>query len=118
MFFVRVVKSVAASYAGPDRYDCDRPSPAPGGRILAAAASNLPSASERLPSSQRFALSQYLETTHVYIKVYRINIRKILVAVVQHSTFENTGQRQTILSKVFLWLSSVPLDKRGDNKPI
>jgi hypothetical protein len=90
MFFVSVVKFVAASCAGPDRYECDRPFPTPGGRILAAAATNLRSASERLPSSQRFALSQCLPITHVRIKIHRTNIRKILVVIMQSSTLENT----------------------------
>lgn len=85
MFFISVVEFVAASCAGPDRYECDRPFPTPGGRILAAAATNLLSASERLPSSQRFTLSQCLQITHVRIKIHRINIPKILVAIIQHS---------------------------------
>lgn len=91
MFFVSVVKFVAASCDGPDRYECDRPFPTPGGRVLAAAATNLRSASVRLPASQRFPLPRCLQITHVPIKIHRINIPKILVVIIQHIILENMG---------------------------
>jgi hypothetical protein len=75
MFLVKAVKSVAASGAGPDRYDCVRPFPTAGRRILAAAAAtNLPHASDTFPSSQRFPLSHCIQIIRVYNKFHRINV--------------------------------------------
>jgi hypothetical protein len=112
MFFVSMVKSVAASCAGPDRYECDRRFPTPGRRILEAAATNFRSASERLPPSQQFALSHCLQITHVPVKIHRINIRNIFVVIIQHSISENTFRNKPTLNKIIFFLfSSNPPDK-------